>query len=241
MAIVIAFSLLGTSVLGVLQDRTAVAAPSVWSITPSPNPGDSGDALPGVSCTSSTNCVAVGWYNIASLGAGTLVESWNGSAWSVTSSPVDGGKLNGVSCVSASDCVAVGSNVNTSGVSQTLIESWNGTAWSVVLSPTPTVVALFAYGFRPGRLILNQYGKNLYGDQVRNRFISDSVVDHFKSLGMSWTYHQLRHWFATNLLCADQRPSVRSTNARACFGRDDPVVYPTHPAGALQIVRQLSA
>ena len=68
----------------------------------------------------------------------TLVEQWNGSAWTIVSSPNPTGSvtsvLSGVACVSASFCTAVGDA--TQGTSTvTLAEAWNGTAWSIVSTP----------------------------------------------------------------------------------------------------------
>jgi hypothetical protein len=107
-----------------------------WSITPSPNQGSSGNFLYGVSCTSSTNCVAVGKYVNASFMDQTLIDSWNGTSWSITPSPdqVSGGQLDSVSCTSSTNCVAVGESFEQAGA-QTLIESWNGTSWSITPSP----------------------------------------------------------------------------------------------------------
>jgi len=118
---------------------------SAWSIVPSPNQGVGlNNALTGVSCTSSDGCIAVG---TASNGTAdqTLVERWNGTTWSIVSSPntasIRNNDLNGVSCTSGVDCTAVGSASNGI-VDQTLIEQWNGTAWSIVPSPnTSSTVA----------------------------------------------------------------------------------------------------
>jgi hypothetical protein len=89
--------------------------------------------------------VAVGNY-----GRGTLVESWDGTAWSVDPSPTPGtyGGLSGVSCSSARSCTAVGNyshgtGSGTSGLSLPLAESWDGTAWSVVPAPRPAVAHLY--------------------------------------------------------------------------------------------------
>ena len=93
--------------------------------------------LQGVSCASSTDCVAVG--SVTSM-AGTvpLVEQWNGTSWTLTSLPGPGGSvgsvLRSVSCVGASFCEAVGDSVQGSNT-VTLAEQWNGSAWSVVSSP----------------------------------------------------------------------------------------------------------
>jgi hypothetical protein len=112
---------------------------SSWTLVASPNIGTSSDLL-SVSCRSSSACQAVGSYDSASLGVGqTLVESWNGTSWSITSSPDVGTGQNGfigVACSSARFCEAVGLSFNTSlGAYQTLIESWNGSSWSIVPSP----------------------------------------------------------------------------------------------------------
>ncbi len=111
-----------------------------WSVTPSPNPGSYSNGLTGVSCTSSTSCVAVGSYQNASGAYLTLVETWNGTSWSVTPSPnpnYSNSLLTGVSCTSSTSCVAVGSyrSYYGSNIDRTLVETWNGTSWSITPSP----------------------------------------------------------------------------------------------------------
>src|SRR4030095_13245300 len=67
----------------------------------------------------------------------TLVEHWNGTAWSVVPSPnsgTDANELNSVAVVGPNDVWAVGS-WSIGSVKQTLTEHWNGTAWSIVPSP----------------------------------------------------------------------------------------------------------
>ena len=108
-----------------------------WSIVPSPNQGSGFNQLNGVSCTSAADCVAVGSYNNSSSVEQTLVETWNGTSWSIISSPNEGSNpgLDRVSCTSSTDCVAVGSYNNSSSVEQTLVETWNGASWSIISSP----------------------------------------------------------------------------------------------------------
>lgn len=123
--------------LGVTQTLIEDWNGTSWSITPSPNPiSSAGSDLYGVSCATATSCVAVGEYQDSSTGNDdTLIESWDGSSWSITPSPNSsspGIGLNAVSCVSASSCVAVGSYQNA-----TLIESWDGSNWSITPSPNP--------------------------------------------------------------------------------------------------------
>ena len=117
-----------------------------WSVVPSPNRKAKPQAneLFGVTCLSATSCTAVGSGDKKEPGSTfaegkTLVEHWNGTAWSIVPSPNRAGSdvLEGVSCVSASACTAVGwsAALHANGHGQTLIETWNGTAWSIVPSP----------------------------------------------------------------------------------------------------------
>jgi hypothetical protein len=114
---------------------------SAWSVVASPNVETRTNALSGVSCVSASVCTAVGYYIIRPGVPQTLTEYWNGTSWSVVTSPNPGttshfNVLSGVSCVTASACTAVGSYRNAH-VLHTLVESWNGSAWSVVPSPDP--------------------------------------------------------------------------------------------------------
>ena len=112
---------------------------STWSAvsSPSPSPG-SNNKLMSVSCTSASNCVAVGFSGMMNQET-TLAMVWDGSEWSIVSSPNPGtgfvgNKLNSVTCLSASSCVAVGST-SQGGLGQTLVMAWDGSEWSVVSSP----------------------------------------------------------------------------------------------------------
>jgi hypothetical protein len=112
---------------------------SGWSLAASPNNGAGGNFLQGVSCVSASSCTAVGHYDSASGIDVTLVESSNGSTWSIVSSRnrgTGGDSLDGVSCLSAGACTAVGSfTALPEGTAETLVETWNGSAWSTVASP----------------------------------------------------------------------------------------------------------
>src|SRR5436309_4618588 len=110
-----------------------------WTATTTVSPsGAKASELTGVACTSSTACRAVGSYVDSTGVTKPLSLSWNGTAWSVTTTPVPSGasssRLDGITCLSSSDCRAVGSYV-ASGVTKTLAMSWNGTAWSIVTTP----------------------------------------------------------------------------------------------------------
>ncbi len=117
---------------------SAAASPSPWTIVPTPNTGAIEYVLYDVSCTSWTQCIAVGAAENSSHVYGTLIEEWNGAKWSLMTSPDEGSGdnyLNAVSCSDATDCVAVGFDYSSSSQTQTLVETWDGTSWSIATSP----------------------------------------------------------------------------------------------------------
>jgi len=94
-----------------------------------------------VSCPAAKSCTAVGSYISSNLGMQFLAEHWNGSTWSVQTTPeLAAGDseihLDGVSCSATSACAAVGS-YEKSRVREVLVERWNGTSWQVQQTPSP--------------------------------------------------------------------------------------------------------
>ena len=101
-------------------------------------------ALLSVSCTSSTSCIAVGsHYN---RGTEPVVESWDGSNWTLVPSPVVDksahaenrsphaepfAELVSVQCLATNLCWAVGDVQR----QKALVERWNGQTWSLVAVP----------------------------------------------------------------------------------------------------------
>ena len=112
-----------------------------WSVLPSPNRGTTGDNFDSVSCVSADACTAVGVSGTSGGQTTTLIESWNGSRWSVVPSPNGPGFtwLWGVSCAATDACSAAGLYFAKAGPPRTLIESWDGTRWSMVPAPSPGV------------------------------------------------------------------------------------------------------
>jgi hypothetical protein len=114
---------------------------SSWIVDTTVNPSTASAApdqgFNSVACTSPTSCIAVGSYTVGVNTIQTLVESWNGSTWSVVPSPNTSTMLdnffNGVACSTPTSCVAVGQFG--SPISQTLTEWWNGVSWAIVASP----------------------------------------------------------------------------------------------------------
>ena len=114
---------------------------STWSVSPTPDvPGDVNE-LTAVSCTSPTSCVAVGTYDTGSPDQDlTLVETFNGAAWTIVSSPNPAANadniLNAVSCPGAGACTAIGVWYDgATGDANTLVEIETAGGWSVVTTP----------------------------------------------------------------------------------------------------------
>jgi hypothetical protein len=98
-----------------------------WSIQATPA-GAALAELNGVSCVSTTDCVAVGGRSNSHQ---AIAERWNGSRWSIENTPTlaAGSLLWAVSCPSAAGCFAVGSRGGLP-----LLERWNGASWSIQAS-----------------------------------------------------------------------------------------------------------
>jgi hypothetical protein len=122
------------------QDRALVEVwnGSRWSIANTPQPGSVRDILFGASALSPTDVWAVGDQQGANGKFETLVEHWDGTAWSVVPSPdpgLAGNHLYAVDAVSANNVWAVGQELTGQVPDLGLVEHWNGLNWSVVHSP----------------------------------------------------------------------------------------------------------
>ena len=139
---------------------------SSWSIVPSPTPTGAsvvGAILQSVSCSSSSNCFAVGFATDDNgRNLRDVIEHWNGTAWNIVPGGATGetfDQLSAVQCLAADDCWAVG-NVGPAQQSpnflpifpgavadQGLIEHWDGRSWSVTPSATyPSPAGGYLYG-----------------------------------------------------------------------------------------------
>jgi hypothetical protein len=104
---------------------------SAWTVQPALNPAmTQGSTLNAVSCTSAGSCTAVGRYqssNVSNFGAlQTLAEVWDGTRWSLRSTPNPSAAhslLVRVSCGASQMCTAVGQALDAGGVQATLIET----------------------------------------------------------------------------------------------------------------------
>jgi hypothetical protein len=142
---------------------------SSWSIISMPlEPGTNPNfeyVFDSVHAISPTNVWAVGQaVNVAEpSSATTLIEHWNGTAWSIVASPSvgTGDNLTGVTASSATDVWAVGYDTPSgSSTAQTLTLNWNGTAWSTVASPNASTGSslLTSVATAPGAAIIQAVG-----------------------------------------------------------------------------------
>lgn len=89
-------------------------------------------SLDDVSCSASSACTAVGYYDENEVRLLPLVMRWNGKVWQRQSGP-DGSALEAVSCPSAVYCLAVGEvYTGSTPLPAPFAEQWNGTRWSVL-------------------------------------------------------------------------------------------------------------
>jgi hypothetical protein len=129
-----------------LSTTLVFAQNGVWAVVSSPNQGTSNNQLLSVAPASASEVWAVGFYNAGPFtnSLRTLGERWNGSNWSIVSTPNaatgngDYDTLQGIARVSSSNLWAVGYSGSLSAAAdQTLIEHWDGSSWSIVSSSNP--------------------------------------------------------------------------------------------------------
>jgi hypothetical protein len=103
-----------------------------WRVVTSPNAGTNGDnALTSVDALSSTNAWAVGSSRTATSRK-SLIQRWNGTSWTIVSSPNPGtlgNSLLGVAAAGPNDIWAVGWKNSGDGL-QSLLLRYDGTRWT---------------------------------------------------------------------------------------------------------------
>jgi hypothetical protein len=112
-----------------------------WSLKTVPKPeGAKRSILLDISCSDSSNCTAVGGYLNASSVQMTFVQRWNGSSWTLQSTPNPAGSTNSVlqniSCFDQRGCIAVGDWIN-GGTWQSMAQSWDGSNWTLDTTGNP--------------------------------------------------------------------------------------------------------
>lgn len=111
-----------------------------WTVVATPKLPFNNNALNGVAVFASNNVYAAGFQTASNGASLTLIEHWDGTSWSVVSSPnknQTGNVLSSISGSSPTDIWAVGNNVAPNVPVKTLVEHFDGTQWKIVASPNP--------------------------------------------------------------------------------------------------------
>ncbi len=161
---------------------------TAWQHQVSINVGPYDNILRGVRAISKTNAWAVGWYRDSGDIDRTLIEHYDGSAWTRQASPnPHGGRdaLNDVAAASPSNAWAVGAQYidDPSYRWRSLVEHYNGTSWAVQSS-----ISFQAYD---NELIAvsalsptNAWAVGYFGTQSSGPFFT--LVEHYD--GSSWNF-----------------------------------------------------
>ncbi|HVF98963.1 MAG TPA: S-layer homology domain-containing protein [Chloroflexia bacterium] len=161
---------------------------SAWTIVPSPNVGTDNNALASVVAVAADDVWAVGNYLNEFGISQTLVEHWDGSAWSVVESanvgPLLDNYLTSIDAVAPDDVWAVGYYFNDVAVAQTLIQHWDGSTWSIVGSPNEGESNNFLYAVSvvgPDDV----WAVGAYAVVSPNQYIFKALALHWN--GVAWT------------------------------------------------------
>jgi hypothetical protein len=169
----------GAAPMAALWDGTMWAAQSV----PSPH-ADGPSALTAVSCVSAAACTAVGFCDATCGTTGarqTLAERWDGTGWSIQSTPNVPGtddRLESVSCLAPAACTAVGLAIKTNAsaatdLTEALIESWDGTAWK---TEAPAAVGALGRGLSAAGAALSGVSCSAAACTAVGSFTGDSAM-----------------------------------------------------------------
>jgi hypothetical protein len=121
-----------------LSDGTWTAA-AVPTAGLNPPAGNRGVRLTKVSCPAAGSCVALGAYDIASVGTQTVIETLSGGSWTAATAPAPAPAndvvLQALSCPAAGSCAAAGYYRDTSGGTRGLVETLSGGTWTAITVP----------------------------------------------------------------------------------------------------------
>jgi hypothetical protein len=125
-------------IIGTFCAAPASAQALGWASENLSGPGGNETSLSGISCTSTSFCIASGNYydSFFERNVGTSY-SWNGKSWSnLGALSLEHIYVHDVACTSSSFCVIVGTHgeIEEEG---TLALHWNGSEWKLVTTPNP--------------------------------------------------------------------------------------------------------
>ena len=207
-----------------------------WSVVTTPAPGgttsSSVNELLDVWCTGASNCWAAGEDGAFSGPNETLFTQalhWNGTKWSVASTPSPGGNgandvsvLDSVRCTSVSNCWAVGIYGTIGPIALLNVAlHWNGTKWSLVTTPSPGGTATNDFSYLVGlscASATNCWAAGAYGTEG-NPFTSLNQVLHWD--GTQWSQATTPNPDGTGTGASNLLASVACTSASNCWAVGD--------------------
>jgi hypothetical protein len=160
-----------------------------WRVSPAAMPAARSSELLGISCVSTTNCIAVGQQTLHALTHPVmLAEHWDGKTWSITPTPVPpnslASELLGVSCARSGPCMAVGDqNFGTINNTTDFAELWNGTRWTEIPAAQPANAGSLLIGV--SCRIASDCTATGWWNPINNNSQSFPLVNHWD--GTRWT------------------------------------------------------
>lgn len=169
----------------------------IWqTATTAPKPEGATDVhLEGISCNSTTVCLAVGYYSNGSNNY-PLAERWDGTKWTASApslpSGASKGYLYGVSCISATDCWAHGktqvttAEQNEGKAATTFFDRWHSGEWQAAAVPkapdgSPTDVTAISCASETACTAVGRY-TNAHGETLPLAYTWD---------GASWRFQPM--------------------------------------------------
>jgi hypothetical protein len=175
--------------------------------------------MSGVSCTSAIACTVVGWYDNAHTPGSMLADSWNGTSWSIETTPIvvqtyQKETLASVSCTSGLDCTAVGTH-DVHNVLTTLGATDNGTALSLDASAPSTGTS--------GNLTSVSCISGTDCNAIGNDGQSVPVVEHWN--GSVWSAGTISSPGISSISCASSSTcAVVGGETQSNSGLDEPLI-----------------
>jgi len=126
---------------------------SAWTSIPAASGTAVHPVLLGVTCSSSTECTAVGSTGLVDGDGQTLIEHWDGTAWTATAGPDLGATFNdelfGVSCPAVGTCLAVGQATSVfAEINSPIAVGLSSGTWSLVPTMLPSTSGPGGSGLR---------------------------------------------------------------------------------------------
>ena len=155
-----------------------------WTAFQLPNVGSQQNILQAVSMPGPGKAWAVGDFIDGNFVQQTLIQHFDGTAWSVVPSPSPGAEQNilyGVAAITDTDVWAVGGSEDANSLWHTLTMHWNGSTWTVVNAVDAGTNGNQFYAVKA--LATN----NVYavGQQAGAAFPNEALVEHWD--GKSWS------------------------------------------------------